>query len=151
MASTFDAALGQHIAAARASSQFPLRRTLVEQLCAADGSFAPAYTIMQRIEDGTRPLRVGEFVAIVDLLGIPADSLIPSDLDVAERVRGRGRGTAQRKYEAELEDAVLQISVEQLVGLAHVLDLPFDELYAKIADTAAKAGVVRSRAQVTTP
>lgn len=144
MANTFDKAFGRKLSAARAESdEHRQRRDLVNGLRASGGRFAPPYTIMQRIEDGARPIRIGELAAVVEVLQAPVDSLIPTDMDVAELTPGRGKGTARSKYQSESEEAALQITLQQLVGLASALDISFTDLYARMAEVARSRGDIK--------
>ena len=114
------------------------RRDL-ERALAETATFRPTYTVLQRMADGVRPFRVFELGAFADVLDVEPHALLP---DV-------------KRHAQELQNATLELTVDQIAGLSMILGLDQDEVIDKITaaiePVAARAAADRRRHTGSTP
>lgn len=135
MPSAYNEALAANLARVSEERGVLTRRQLKSELESSGKAFRPTYTVLQRIADGTRAMRAFELAAIAAAVG--ADPL-----DIAPE-------TTRRPVAAAARQATLDLTVEQIVGLAEALGLDPQEFLsaslAAIKPIASSAAAQRTR------
>lgn len=130
MASAYNTALGSITTQVAAERGLPKRRDL-ERALSASKSFKPSYTVLQRVADGTRPIRTFELAAVAEAVGVDIADLLPNPRN--------------RQNSASARQATLELTVEQIIGLSTILDIDEDEILKKVCDATTALAVKANR------